>query len=420
MEDGSRTTSERNKPLSKVRLIIVDDEIEKVRDIARLLAQRFSDDFDVAHVTNAQDARLRMRETRFDIALIDVNLPASVSSAPSAKAGFDLFDMLKVDPKVNLPDEVVFVTAREELEEEAVVEASQRGATVSFYRESANAWIDVLAGRVGYIIARKKRHQAPRVDVAIITALSSPELDAVLKLAFGWSNYSLGGDPTPYYMGTLKANGRDISVVAACAPRKGMPLSAALAAKMAHIFKPKLLVMVGICAGIRGKVALGDIIVADPTWDWGSGKQALSADELSVFRAAPYQSGLKQNIAALIQAAGRDPALCAGVRGGWAGKVPEGQLAVHLGPMASGASVLADDRSVGPIVEGHREVVAVEMEAYAVMAAADLCGTTPLVIKSVCDFADSEKSDNWQAYASYTSAAYLAHLLPKLAEAEIC
>jgi len=100
--------------------------------------------------------------------------------------------------------------------------------------------------------------------------------------------------------------------------------------------------------------------------------------------------------------------------------MPEGKLEVHLGPMASGASVLAHDRAIEPIVEGHREVIAVEMEAYAVMAAADLCGTTPLVIKSVCDFADAKKSDDWQVYASYTSASYLAHLLPKLADADIC
>lgn len=406
--------------MSRVRLIIVDDEIEKGKDISRILHQRFGDDFDVAHVSNAVDARKRMRECRYDIALIDVNLPESLMDAPSAEAGFALFDMLKVDSRANLPDEVIFVTAREELEKEAFRKASERGATLCFYRETENAWIDVLAGRVGYIIARKKRHAPPQADVAIVTALSSPEFDAVLNIGCDWKPYSLGSDATHYYLGGVNVEGRKLSLVAACAPRKGMPMSAALAAKITQVFKPKLLAMVGICAGVRGKVSLGDIVVADPTWDWGSGKHAIDAEELPVFRAAPYQSGLKQNIAALVQAECREQSLCTRVRAGWPGRVPEGELKVHLGPMASGASVLAHDQAIGPIVEGHREVIAVEMEAYAVMAAADLCGAIPLVIKSVCDFADAKKSDDWQAYASYTSASYLAHLLPKLADAGIC
>lgn len=406
--------------MNRVRIILVDDEIEKGKAISQALGEKFAERIDVVHVSNATDARRRAREIRFDIALIDVNLPESLSDAPSAESGFALFDILKVDPKVNLPDEVIFVTARQELKEEAIRKASERGATLCFYGEEANAWIDVLAGRVGYIIARKDRHEAPRVDVAIVTALSSPELDSVLEGDFGWTPYALGGDPTPYYLGSLDTGSRKLELVAACAPRKGMPMSAALAAKMAQVFRPKLLVMVGICAGVRGKVALGDIVVADPTWDWGSGKHASGEDDLPVFRSAPYQSGLHQGIAALIQAAVRDASLCTAVRAGWSGRVPEGRLAVHIGPMASGASVLAHDGALAPIVGGHRDVIAVEMEAYAVMAAAELCGATPLVIKSVCDFADSKKSDDWQAYASYTSVAYLTHLLPRLAGADIC
>ncbi len=27
--------------------------------------------------------------------------------------------------------------------------------------------------------------------------------------------------------------------------------------------------MLGICAGVKGKTELGDVIVADPSWDWG-------------------------------------------------------------------------------------------------------------------------------------------------------
>ena len=48
------------------------------------------------------------------------------------------------------------------------------------------------------------------------------------------------------------------------------------------------------------------------------------------------------------------------------------------------------------------------MEAYGVMAAAYYSGPSrprAVAIKSVCDFADPAKNNEWQAYAAYTSAA---------------
>ncbi|WP_180851530.1 hypothetical protein [Stenotrophomonas maltophilia] len=420
MEGETWQSSQGDFRLIDVKIILIDDQIDKASSIVSPLKEHFGDAVEVVHVSNAIDARRRMRECRFDIALIDVNLPESIDSSPTAESGFAMLDMLKVDGKANLPDELIFITAREELKQEATAKAAARGAALHFFRDGDNVWAEVLVGRVGYILERKKRHKSPTVAVAIVTALSSPELDAVLNLDLSWRPYIVPGDPTRYYLGNMQAGSRTIEVVAACAPRKGMPMSAALAAKMAHIFKPKVLAMVGICAGVRGKVALGDIVVADPTWDWGSGKHAQNLDSTPVFRAAPYQSALRSDIASLIQAECRDSTLCSAVSAGWKDKVPGGRLSMHLGPMASGASVLAHDGAIGPIIEEHREVIGVEMEAYAVMAAAELCGTSPLVIKSVCDFADAEKSDGWQQYAAYTSAACLAYLIPKLAEAEIC
>lgn len=403
-----------------VRIILVDDQVDKASSIVSPLKERHGNAVEIVHVSNAVDARKRMRQQRFDMALIDVNLPESLGDAPSPDSGFELLDMLKVDNKVILPDEILFVTAQEDLQHEAIAKAASRGASLYFHSAEDNAWIDILVGRVGYVLDRSKRHRTPIVDVAIITALSTPELDAVLKLNFGWAQHMVPGDPTHYYLGKTQVGSRELNLVAACAPRKGMPMSAALSAKVAQIFKPKILAMVGICAGVRGKVNLGDIIVADPTWDWGSGKHVQGTDPLPVFRAAPYQSALRGDIAAIVQAECRDGKLCTAVSAEWNGAVPAGRLALHIGPMASGASVLAHDGAIGPIADGHREAIGVEMEAYAVMAAAELCSATPLVIKSVCDFADSEKSDGWQTYAAFTSAAFLAQLLPKLAAADIC
>jgi nucleoside phosphorylase len=103
------------------------------------------------------------------------------------------------------------------------------------------------------------------------------------------------------------------------------------------------------------------------------------------------------------------------IRAGWEGGFPKGELSIRIGPMASGASVLAHADVVRSIQDQNRDLLAVEMEAYGVMAAAAACEVSALAIKSVCDFADANKDDGWQDYAAYTSAAYFAELLPRLA-----
>jgi nucleoside phosphorylase len=58
----------------------------------------------------------------------------------------------------------------------------------------------------------------------------------------------------------------------------------------------------------------------------------------------------------------------------------------------------------------HRSLLGIEMEAYGLFAAAasaEFPRPTPIAIKSVCDFADEDKSDEFQAYAAYTSARAL-------------
>ena len=53
----------------------------------------------------------------------------------------------------------------------------------------------------------------------------------------------------------------------------GMVSSALTAASLVSLLKPGLIVMCGICAGVRGKVHMGDVLFADPAWDFQSGKR---------------------------------------------------------------------------------------------------------------------------------------------------
>ena len=397
-----------------MKLLIVDDEYTKVQAILSALSAADIPSRNIEHVSTAQAARHALRRNDFDFVLIDLHLPDVIGAKPSAEGGLALFDMICLDEQILLPGDVVFITAREELIGTIGDKVAERGAQLLQYREDTEHWKKVLAGRARYVQRRKERGLGSQADVVIVTALNSPELDAVLRLPYHWTQRRLPRDPTVYHAGRIARSERDVTVVAAHAQRKGMPSSAALAARMAMLYRPRYLIMAGICAGVAGKVGLGDVVVGDPTWDWGSGKSHQENDGSPVFLAAPYQHPLDSYVSQLAREIGNDVTTVRNISDGWTSDKPSTPLRIHVGPMASGARVIADDTTTVVVAAQHREVVAIEMEAYAVMAAADYSSDpkpVALAIKSVCDFADPNKNDDWQKYAAYTSASFTDCLL---------
>lgn len=397
------------------RILIVDDEYDKARAISKVVLEH-DVGIEIEHATTSAAARRFLTAKNFDLLIVDLNLPDVLGATPTHQGGLALFDMLMMDESAWLPPDILFLTAREELVEAAQANVRDRGASFCLFNETADSsWKAMLVGKLQLASARVKRaaRLSPRADVAIVTALGTPELDTVLNLNYQWANKRFPDDPTGYHFGQIPRVEGPLTVVAASARRKGMPSSAALAAKMVERFRPRYIVMLGICAGVKGKTELGDVIVADPSWDWGSGKLAEKPDGSVVFQAAPYQRPLGSHVSQLAMELSSRPEVVAAIRSGWTHSAPAGKLSVRVGPMASGAAVLATDGALDPITAQNRELLGVEMEAYAVMAAADYArqpAPYALAIKSVCDFADAHKGDNWQAYAAYTSAAFFNQL----------
>ncbi len=118
-------------------------------------------------------------------------------------------------------------------------------------------------------------------DVLIVTALLD-ELKALESVAYGatggWSSGTASeGSPLSYC--TLKADdGTELHVAAAWTGAMGETAAAATATALVTQFSPACIAMCGICAGYRGKVSLGDVIVADRVYSYDHGKLIAVAD----------------------------------------------------------------------------------------------------------------------------------------------
>jgi len=400
--------------MSEIRVLLVDDEHRKAQRISVFLTGLHLD-IRFVHIPNAGAAREELCRAHFDILLIDVNLPEASDREPASEGGFEFYDLWLMDHESVSPSEILFVTEREDLINEARAKADTRGIHLCSISASEDSWKRYLSAVCKRISKRVSSEKDTNVDVALVTAMRQPELEAVLRLPFNWHRERFEGDPTSYHFGTAQIGGSNIKVVAASAMKKGLSASAALTSKLISRTKPRVVFMVGICAGVRKKTGIGDVVIASPTWDWGSGKHVEGTDGSVVFRSGALQSASKPELIEIINDVAEDASTIRTLRANWEGKVPEGELAVRTGPMASGASVLANVRVVNDvIIPQNRDVIAVEMEGYGVMAAAEAFNVPSIVIKSVCDFADAEKSDGWQDYASYTSAEFMRLVLPRV------
>src|SRR5262249_5042251 len=147
------------------------------------------------------------------------------------------------------------------------------------YERESTAWQETLSNRAIHIaesLTTDGLSRGYKTDLAIITAQKAIELDAVLNLPGDWVPRRIDGDDTIYHSGVFSSSNGKLSVIAAAAIGMGMPAAACLTMKLIGSFRPRYLIMTGITAGIGAN--FGDIIVADQSWDYGSGKLFADGD----------------------------------------------------------------------------------------------------------------------------------------------
>ncbi len=172
---------------------------------------------------------------------------------------------------------------------------------------------------------------------------------------------------------------------------------------------PRFVGMTGVCAGDKNKVKLGDLILANC---------AFMYDDVMIFEDSQqqYQQDVK------LYYTNVDSTYFSKVRDVWAqlemqqalpisrepsGEIPLHPTLLHITPMACVSTVRRDNpfHNIQKLVS---ETVAIDMEGASFYhTVARFSGPHSLVVKGVCDYADSEKNDKYHEYASKASAAYM-------------
>jgi nucleoside phosphorylase/CheY-like chemotaxis protein len=404
-----------------VKTLPVEDDGDKRQHIARVLSSVAG--FNVEDIEVANDAftaRRLLATITFDLLILDIALPSRLDGEPEPDVGLLLLEELtKRQGAFRMPSHIIGITAYEDIFARAGGQFASYLLTLVYYDPGSDEWELRLQARVRNILdallANVARPHQYECELAVVCALDSPELSSVLALPWKFEQVSIPNDHTIYWRGAYNCPGGERNVYATACPRMGMPVAAVIATKMIERFRPRYIAITGMTAGIRDKVEIGDILAADPTWDWGSGKWVVENGEHR-FLPAPRQLPLDVTLRAKLRSLGADTAGLNSIRAAWPGERPAHNPTLRVGPVASGASVLADQRTAQAILANHRELVGIEMETYAIFAAAEEASAprpTALSLKSVVDFADGVKNDRFQPYSSFVSARALQLLAEK-------
>jgi nucleoside phosphorylase len=402
-----------------MRILVVDDSEPKQGRVRSAILEAVGvANADIRVARNCFEAAELLEAFHFDLMILDLNLPIRANEHPKADGGIRLLrQLVRGGPRFRRPVHICGLTAYDNLVDTFDSEFQAEGWQLIQFDASSVAWSDTLQNKVRHIAesATSSVSTEYSYDLAIITALKTVELEAVLQLDGQWTSLERRGDSTQYHSGIWTRGEKCGRVVAAAAIEMGMPAAASLATKMIIAFKPRYLAMAGIAAGIG--LNYGDIIIADQSWDYGSGKlkQGLEGESDSIFSPAPnyipIDPTLKEQAETFISSR-RDR--IAAIQASWQGNPVHSVLKAVVGPMASGAAVIEHEGKVEEIRQHNRKVIGVEMETYGVYLAARIAPEPrPFVfsVKSVCDFGVPPKTDEYQRYAAFTSARFIYELV---------
>lgn len=417
-------------------ILIIDDSDKKVA-VLKAFFRGYecikSDNVEIADsFVVAQD---KLSQKRYDLVVVDLFLPREKGDEPDPNNGMLLLDLIRKDEDLKKPLHVVGLTG-ETYSQEHQYAFSQSMWFLLEFNETKNTWKGPLSNLMDYMINSKKGLQdmaAFDYDVAIVNALQIPE-HKKLKQVFGenWQKVEFCGDDcTTYYETKLTTSkGTEIRIVSCFAQQMACTAMSMLTTKVIYNARPRYLFMTGILASVKNAkngIGMGDIIVAENVFDGASGKirdeqtrgnRTSSDDDGNLYFLPDYkQLATSPRFLAIVKEISQNTEVFQNIYENFGSDVgrPNTKLQVHIGPIASMPAVICSSQVINELKSHSRKLIGIEMESYGMYYAANnAISPRPEIvasIKSVSDFADENKEDLYQEYASFTSASFLKYLI---------
>jgi nucleoside phosphorylase len=385
-----------------MKILIIEDNLQKLEVIKSEL-KKIIENIHIDTCNNFTCFVAEINRKKYDLVIADLLVPRFKDAKQPEDISRDLIAAIRDIACENFNTPVLAVTQFNILAEENFGDLNKYDISVITYDENSHDWVSSLSRKVTSCAPR------PRYDFVIICALDK-EANAYLD-----AGYEVG---QAHQIDGMKC--RDINVenwkgLIVTPPRMGLVNAAITSARVIDSFKPKLICMSGICAGIEEKANIYDVVIPDICHQHDSGKWTNDGFVPEIY-SIQLQHATKLRISEILDQVDFREAIMNQIVASQ-DELPTGvthlQFDVYMAPTSSGSAVVASDALLKDIKDQHRKMTAFEMESYAIYESARQSLSSPVYFsaKSVVDNGNSQKSDHFHRVACLVSARTVYELI---------
>lgn len=263
------------------------------------------------------------------------------------------------------------------------------------------------------------------VDIGILTVLPV-ELNAAQRVFKIDALSRVKAQGTVYFRHQIhsKLTNSEYSLVTTCIGSAGLSSASAATASLIQVFRPKLVVLLGIAAGQKEKLKIGQVIFAERIVSYGSLVELEDKQETR-----PTMDTLEHAIKQDLNVYQADDARCGRITeiflgaGGefleptnaqdlnWFSNHVMSKISPSISSLASGDILFRNEDKLRELRDLHGKIEGAEMEAAGFIAAARQSSTSWLVVRGVSDFGDAHKDDRFHDFAALTASSVLGDFL---------
>ncbi|MBB5353673.1 nucleoside phosphorylase [Haloferula luteola] len=399
---------------------IVEDNLEKAESLRKFLEEKCLSAED-SHVTWSciLDALAGLMTRSVDLLILDIVLPLrNGDNEPLQDGGSVLLTEIHSRESIKRPRFILGLTEYQAVAVKTSDVFNDFNWHLVEYSSANDRWKHRVSLAVEHLRARRDADKSREhlVDFAIITALSDPEFRQVMQVfpeldALATCRYS----PT-WHHGSVETNNGNRTIVAASAGSMGSASAAILTQRIISEYRPKVILLLGIAAGSRGEVIIGDVVFGNYVFTHDSGKRKLKGDEV-VFEPSPHPLNVDLGTAARVAEPGQAAEIMCEAVHAWPAPVPDGRLKLRVGPVACGNQVIATADVMKELAARQdRKLLALDMESHGVILTCESESEPKprgFVLKGICDYADESKADDFQPFAAFMSAMVARKLVER-------
>jgi len=380
-----------------MKVLLLEDSEEKRKVVVELLGKFQDQNLDITVVDNFTDYLRNINSILFDLLIVDLVVPQYRNSNNAIEMTTQIMEVTRGDYKcVNFRTAAVALTGYDTTAEERIKDLNLHDITVLTYDVDVDDWKKSLEKKI--VSSAPK----PNFDFVIICALPK-EADGFAAAGYPVSNRTLIAGLSCREIQINRKRG-----VIVTAPRMGLVSAAITATHAIDAFSPKYLCMSGICAGVKNRTKIYDVLISSTCHQNDSGKWSSGHFQTEVY-SVPLDHGISLKVDEMISERNFAENISSNIKLSLDEFPPETnnlEFSVILAPTSSGSSVIADENMVDQIGGQQRKLMGFEMEAFAIYEAARLSTRNIKVIcaKSVVDNGTPGKGDSYHRVAAILSA----------------